>query len=102
MDRRERIQSLQVVRALGFLGVFIAHCGVTHVETGPWGVSLFFVLSGFVMVYTYYDRELPASWIQCIKFSAEKIRRLYPLHILMVFFALIIPQNALVRGGGAF
>ncbi len=51
----KKITSLQCLRGIAFLGIFFQHCGI-----GLWGtqgVSVFLVLSGFLMVYTYYSRE---------------------------------------------
>ena len=45
--------SLQGIRAIAFLGIFLYHCEL--IETGPWGVSIFLILSGFLMSYNYYN-----------------------------------------------
>ena len=53
-----RIQSLEAVRAIAFLAIFIYHAvksfpgkgiiyKVLSIAPGAWGVSVFFVLSGF-------------------------------------------------------
>lgn len=39
-----RISSLQSLRAIAFLGIFISHCGIG--QFGSAGVSIFFTLSG--------------------------------------------------------
>lgn len=47
-----KIISLQALRAIAFLGIFLSHtnCFIQW----PWlGVSTFFVLSGFLMMRTY-------------------------------------------------
>lgn len=47
-----KIMSLQALRALAFLGIFLSHtnCFIQW----PWlGVSTFFVLSGFLMMRTH-------------------------------------------------
>lgn len=50
----KKLDSLQAVRALAFLGIFLSHTGIKYFgTTGTWGVSVFFVLSGFLMVYNY-------------------------------------------------
>ncbi len=85
-ENRKRIDSLQTVRALAFIGIFTSHCGLG--QFGCWGVSVFLVLSGFVMTYTYYEKELSTSVKDCFSFSKKKISRLYPLHILTMVFAL--------------
>lgn len=99
----QKIDSLQTVRALAFWGVFSSHCGVT--DLGAWGVSVFVLLSGFVMIYTYYDKTLENTILGSIRFSIRKIKRLYPLHILMTLaaFVFLIPtfaQYTFIYAGG--
>lgn len=76
---KNRITTLQVVRALAFFGVFTSHTNIKcFLSGGVWGVSVFFVLSGFLMVYSYYDsdRVKNANCITCIRFGVPKIRKL--------------------------
>lgn len=88
MRRRKRIDSLQSLRALAFLGVFTVHCGVT--PFGHWGVSVFFIMSGFLMMYSYCDKSLGSSIKECVWFGIKKIQSLYPLHIIMLVVAIIM------------
>lgn len=77
---------LQSLRALAFLGVCISHTGFygTVSSLGAWGVSIFFVLSGFVMVYSYYNkgRIQKVSIIDNLKFAYSRLKKLYLLHIV--------------------
>ncbi len=86
MSEQKKLSSLQALRALAFMGIFTCHAGLT--QLGAWGASVFLVLSGFLMVYTYYDRELDASPKSAVRFSVKKIGKLYPLHIIMMVAAL--------------
>lgn len=80
MTDKKLISSLQGLRAVAFLCVVISHCGAPWL--GPWAISVFVALSGFLMVCNYYDRPRTASGPQsAIAFSFKKIRRLYPLHL---------------------
>lgn len=76
-----RINSLQTVRALAFLSIFSQHCGVGSL--GALGVSVFLILSGFLMYYSYFDREIGHTFKECVLFSYTKISKLYPMHICM-------------------
>ena len=78
----KKLNSLQVIRALACVGVITGHSGMT--KLGAWGVSVFLVLSGFLMSYVYDDRKLESSFVSNIKFSVKKIKKLYLLHILML------------------
>lgn len=91
----DKIKSLQSIRTFAFIGVFMYHAYATYMEKnginkmfaplGAWGVSVFLVLSGFTMTYSYWNRVPDKTFKSCIKFSINKIRFLYPLHLLMLF-----------------
>lgn len=88
MNDKEKILSLQPLRAFAFLGVLLAHGEIIYL--GNWGVSVFFVLSGFLFVYNYYDREMPFTLKNSIIFALKRIKKLYPLYIctLIALFPL--------------
>ena len=97
---RLRIDSLQVVRAFAFIGVYLYHTACTFpgegriynffvTAPGRWGVSVFFVLSGFLMTYSYWDRAPRHNVKEAILFAVRKIRKLYPLHLVMLLVGVI-------------
>ena len=90
-----RIGSLQAVRAMAFTGIFLCHAintfpgegmlyYVLFKSPGVWGVSVFFVLSGFLMTYSYWNRPIGKKFKDSFLFMIRKIRKLYPLHLLML------------------
>ena len=88
---RQRIYSLQVIRAFAFLGIFLSHSGVTAFSAGgSWGVSVFFILSGFLMFYSYNgtNRIKSHSIKYSIIFGVNKIKKLYYLHIATMLLAM--------------
>lgn len=88
---KNRIDSLQAVRALAFLGIFMSHSGIRLFSAGgAWGVSVFLILSGFLMTYSYYgtERIRDSGLGFCVRFGIGKIRKLYPLHIVTMLMAL--------------
>ncbi len=88
---KNKIESLQVVRAIAFLGIFASHSGlISFWACGKWGVSVFFILSGFLMYYSYSNtnRIKENGVAYCVKFGIGKIKKLYPLHIATMLLAL--------------
>lgn len=87
MDKIKKIDSLQSLRTYAFLGILMQHCSL--IRLGNWGgVSLFFALSGFVLAYSYIDKTIPINIKSICCFAWSKIKRLYPLHILIDYFGL--------------
>ena len=77
--------NLQSLRALAFFSVMFHHTGISFLNSvGRWGVSVFFILSGFVMVYSYYNKNRIqiSSVTESVCFAFKKLKRLYLLHIL--------------------
>lgn len=70
------------------MGILTFHCGLS--QLGAWGVSVFFILSGFVLTYSYYDKPLKADAKSSISFAVRKIGKLYPLHIVTTWLALVL------------
>lgn len=90
--RTKRLAGLEIVRAFACLEVFCCHYGVAG--TGALGVSLFFVMSGFLMMYNHRQMENISEEKMTVKanlaYAYGKMRKLYPLHLLMLFVALIM------------
>lgn len=84
------IMSFQSLRALAFMAIFLSHTKLVSLHFGAWGVSVFLVLSGFLMVYSYYEKEVDLSTKSCVVFSVNKIKKLYLLHIIMMIAALVL------------
>lgn len=81
-----KIQALQGLRTVAFFAIFLSHSGIGQLGClGAWGVSVFFVLSGFLMLYSYYPREETPAF--GLRFAWRKIRTLYPLHLITMLFA---------------
>ena len=70
MESNSKINSLQALRAIAFIGIFLAHAGITY-SWPKLGVSIFFCMSGFLMTYIYMDRDLPRSIKDAFLFSAR-------------------------------
>lgn len=86
--KNSKINALQIIRAFAFMAIFFYHCSLTAL--GSWGVSVFFILSGFVLTYSHYDRSLQLSCdpVSAFRFAAGKMARLYPLHLFMMVLSM--------------
>ena len=95
MTDKKLISSLQGLRAVAFLCVVISHCGAPWL--GPWAITVFVALSGFLITCNYYDRPRTAPGLRSvIAFSLQKIRKLYPLHLIMMAAALLFVLKGLL------
>lgn len=90
---RKQIESLQILRAIAFLEIFLGHCGITFF-TGAFGVSIFIVLSGFCMALNYLPKadKISLSPVSNIKYALLKIKKLYSLHIIMLVAAFLLAK----------
>jgi len=89
------------MRAMAVLVVFLAHLQqhyfpYVELDGSPLliasysGMTIFFVLSGFVIHWNYgalFAAEW--SWMACWKFFVARFSRLYPLHLAVTLFALM-------------
>lgn len=84
---RGKIDSLQALRGLAFIGIFTSHSGLNS-QLGAWGVSIFFILSGFLSYYNSYNKKYSKSLLYNIKNAYKKVHTLYKLHIIMLFVSI--------------
>ena len=96
-----RIQSLQALRAIAFLEIFLGHCGILFF-TGAFGVSIFIVLSGFCMAINYLPKinNMKISAWENIKYAVSKVKKLYGLHLFMLFWAFLLARMPVSGGAG--
>ncbi|SMD15723.1 Peptidoglycan/LPS O-acetylase OafA/YrhL, contains acyltransferase and SGNH-hydrolase domains [Rhizobium sp. RU36D] len=89
-----KLEIIQILRAFAALLVVVDHSLLTLIDrvsldvwfrefavaAGGFGVSLFFAISGFIMVYTTYDK--PRGAIAGWRFMLNRILRVVPLYWL--------------------
>lgn len=61
------------------------------VSLGYLAVDFFFVLSGFIISYAYYEKLTKFSNINIFKFYLKRLSRIYPLHLLVLLIYCVIP-----------
>ena len=86
-----KIEGLQFIRLLAFILIFLSHSIGKLNILGAMGVSIFIVMSGFLMTYNYYNREIKQN---AFSFAVKKIWALYPIHI--AFMAVAIAKSLLM------
>ena len=94
-----KIVSLQALRALAFFGIFLEHAGATTLKWAALGVSIFFVLSGYLMYYRYENRDMQCSVKENLRLSLSKIKKLYPLHIITMCLAAMLILSIYFNNG---
>ena len=97
----QKINSLQALRAIAFIGIFLSHAHAP-IAWPALGVSIFFVLSGFLMFCSHCYENPKLSLKNNLAFSLNKIKRLYPLHIITMFFAILLMLANLISYKIAF
>jgi len=92
-----RLHALQYLRAIAAFIVVYSHTAIQIPAwksilpyTGTYGVDIFFVISGFIMVYISKPNDTPT------KFIANRIRRVVPLYwfftLLMASILFLLPS----------
>lgn len=103
-NRSERLAGLDLLRGVAAFGVLVLHLHWTSpnevlLPKGYLAVDLFFVLSGFVIAYSYEHRL--GSPAQFKGFCLARLIRLYPLYLLASLLSAAILLAALLFGRGA-
>lgn len=102
-----RLDSLTGLRLLAALAVFGSHLPrpeglptivATFVESGYNGVTLFFVLSGFVLTYTYADRLAVPDRRSLWDFAVARVARVAPLYLTALLFVVLWVRGDLSPG----
>ncbi|UNM20914.1 acyltransferase [Pseudomonas sp. ArH3a] len=81
------IKPLTSLRFFAALAVYIDHLG-TDTDTGGLGVVFFFILSGFIITYTYASKINSIDPISLASIYVKRIGRIFPVHLLTLLFAL--------------
>ncbi len=80
------VQALQALRGLAFVGIFLGH--FYYFGWTPISVSVFFVLSGFLLTIKedrhYENYTLKEAFNEALR----RIRKLYPLHLVLTVICI--------------
>jgi peptidoglycan/LPS O-acetylase OafA/YrhL len=95
-----RIESLTGLRMLAAGAVFLSHAALIEsvpqtaqyfMAAGYNGVTLFFVLSGFVLAWNYSDRLSSPRPRALWSFFVARFARVYPLYLVALFIVIARP-----------
>jgi peptidoglycan/LPS O-acetylase OafA/YrhL len=90
--------SLDGLRAVSFLLVFLAHAGLEHVVPGGFGVTTFFFLSGFLITSLMRIEALSAGTVSLRHFYLRRIFRILPPFYLVLTVATVLALIGVVPG----
>jgi peptidoglycan/LPS O-acetylase OafA/YrhL len=100
----EMIKPLTSLRFFFALFVFLSHYTVNEqilFPNGAIGVEFFFILSGFIIAYTY-ELKLVEERISVRTFLVARIARIYPLHCLTFLLVLLFTLRDTLCHGTPF
>lgn len=92
-DAKQQISALTGLRFVAAMAVFLHHHpqpaylpGVlsTFFSAGYNGVTIFFVLSGFVIGLNYLDMLAQPTWLKLARYIVARLARIYPLYLLVL------------------
>lgn len=90
----KRVEYLDWLRALAAGLVLVGHSANQIAPGGAVGVSVFFVLSGF-LITSILLRDGMLTWENVAKFIARRVARIYPMYVVQI--VLIVVSVAILR-----
>jgi peptidoglycan/LPS O-acetylase OafA/YrhL len=91
------IPSLDGLRAISFMIVFVAHAGV-HGVPGGFGVTVFFFLSGFLITTLMRMEREATGTVNLPHFYLRRVLRILPPFYLVLAFAIVLTLLDLLPG----
>lgn len=101
-----RLPSLTGLRIVAALAVYMSHIGPpggspemvsSFISSGYCGVTIFFVLSGFVLAFNYFEEMKKPTPRRLYDYFVARFARVYPLYVAVLFF-LVLRQHRLGLG----
>lgn len=109
---RPSIDALTSLRGIAALLVVVHHMGLLMLQPlrqtiaamplekcGLLGMSIFFVLSGFVIHYNYAERVANDRESGVMRFLFARLARLYPLYVPVIVFNYVVNVGRAAHGG---
>ena len=91
------IPSLDGIRAVAAMLVFVSHAGWSHIIPGGFGVTIFFFLSGY-LITTLLRREFEKTGsINFKNFYLRRVYRIFPPLYIILFLISILALTGIVE-----
>lgn len=92
-----QIPSLDGIRALAFLLVFLGHVGAPGIP-GGFGVTIFFFLSGYLITTLLRLEVEQTGQVDFKRFYLRRVLRIFPPFYLVLASAIALTTSGVVRG----
>ena len=89
-SRAEHLPALDGLRAVAVFVVISYHAGVMQGVPGDLGVTLFFVLSGFLITWLLAKEFAATESISIRSFYARRALRIFPAYYVFILFSLAV------------
>ena len=97
---KQKMDSIQALRAMAFFCVFLNHC---YVKTNGWPISVFIMLSGFLLVNSRFFKpdDFTPSVVKNIRSAYSKVKSLYLLYIITMLPIVALEVLAIYTGNSS-
>lgn len=114
MDAKARLDALAGLRFIAAAAVAVAHLPqISHdpalgrtvnrfLSEGVYGLTFFFILSGFVLAYGYLHRMERPTGSDLRDYFVARVARIWPLHLLTLGLVVVFPITSTPEGTGTF
>ena len=87
--KRRYMPGIDGLRAIAVIGVILYHLNIPWFQGGFSGVTVFFVLSGYLITDILIDEWNQNNKINYLRFMIRRFRRLAPAVLLMIFIVTV-------------
>lgn len=94
-DANGRHPQIDGLRALAMVGVLYVHFLNSHPLAEHLRVSLFFVVSGFLITHTLYRAKLSGRRVHVLNFYVRRALRLFPALLVLVGVAVVVDADGI-------
>ena len=93
------IPSLDGLRAVAILIVFLSHAGLSHIVPGLFGVTVFFFLSGYLITTLMRMECERTGGVNLRDFNLRRALRIFPPFYLVLAVITLLAASGAVEGG---